>query len=349
MNEIFDNADYKIWLNELKAKIQRSQIKAALSVNAELIALYWELGRQIGEKSKAAKWGDGFILRLADDLKSEFPEMGGFSRTNLNYCRKFFEFYTQTDISGLIISPEVIGEQLVRQIPWGHHLLILKKIKSQNEAIFYIQETILNNWSRSVLSAQMESKLFERQGKALNNFENTLPKPQSDLANQILKDPYNFSFLTLEKDVQELEFERQLTKNITEFLLELGKGFAFVGRQYSLTVGEKEYKIDLLFYHLKLHCYVVIELKMKEFEPEFVGKLNFYLSAVDSLLKSAEDKPTIGILLCKDKNNLEVEFALKDINKPIGISAFEFRELPSEIQNAMPTVEELENSLMLKD
>lgn len=349
MNEIFDNTNYKIWLNELKSKIQQSQIKAALSVNAELIGLYWELGKQISEKRETAKWGDGFILQLANDLKSEFPEMGGFSKTNLNYCRKFFEFYKQTEINVLKISSDIIGEQLVRQIPWGHHLVILKKVKSHTEAIFYIQETITNNWSRSILQAQIESKLFERQGKALNNFQNTLPKPQSDLANQILKDPYNFSFLTLEKNIQELEFERQLTGNITEFLLELGKGFAFVGRQFSITVGEKEYKIDLLFYHLKLRCYVVIELKMNEFEPEFVGKLNFYLSAVDSLLKSAEDKPTIGILLCKNKNNLEVEFALKDINKPIGISEFSFNELPSEIQKAMPTVEELENSLMNKD
>jgi predicted nuclease of restriction endonuclease-like (RecB) superfamily len=188
-------------------------------------------------------------------------------------------------------------------------------------------------------------EIFERQGKSVNNFENTLPKPQSDLANQIIKDPYNFSFLTLEKNVQELEFERQLTRNITDFLLELGKGFAFVGRQYALQVGEKEYKIDLLFYHLKLRCYIVIELKMREFEPEFVGKLNFYLSAVDSLIKSDDDKPTIGILLCKNKDNFEVEFALRDVHKPIGISEFSFNELPTEIKNAMPTVEEFEKHL----
>jgi predicted nuclease of restriction endonuclease-like (RecB) superfamily len=357
MAEIVKNDDYKVWLNELKSTIQRSQIKAALSVNAELIGLYWELGRQISEKQKSASWGDKILSQLAKDLKTEFPEMGGFSKTNLVYCRKFFQFYTEDiDKKPFIESPElptVIGEQLVhqfdeqlvRQIPWGHHLVILKKVKSPSEAIFYIQETIGNNWSRSILEIQIESKLFERQGKSVNNFENTLPKPQSDLANQIIKDPYNFSFLTLEKNVQELEFERQLTRNITDFLLELGKGFAFVGRQYALQVGEKEYKIDLLFYHLKLRCYIVIELKMREFEPEFVGKLNFYLSAVDSLIKSDDDKPTIGILLCKNKDNFEVEFALRDVHKPIGISEFSFNELPTEIKNAMPTVEEFEKHL----
>jgi predicted nuclease of restriction endonuclease-like (RecB) superfamily len=255
MTKIVKNDDYKVWLNQLKSTIQRSQIKAALSVNTELIGLYWELGKQIAEKKKLAKWGDNFISQLAKDLKSEFPEMGGFSRTNLNYCRIFYDFYAQIienkEINFPTISSVVISEQVVRQIPWGHHLIILKKIKSQPEAIFYIQETIVNNWSRSILEIQIETKLFERTGNSVNNFEAALPKPQSDLANQIIKDPYNFSFLTLEKDVQELEFERQLTKNITEFLLELGKGFAFVGRQYALQVGEKEYKIDLLFYHLK--------------------------------------------------------------------------------------------------
>ena len=343
MTEIFKNEDYKIWLIELKSKIQKSQIKAALSVNAELIMLYWELGKQIAGKQEQVKWGSKFIEQLALDLKKEFPEMNGFSKTNLIYCRKFFQFYSQS--SDFI----EFGEQVVHQIPWGHHLLIMKKVKTLQEAYFYIQETIENNWSRSILSIQIESGLYKRQGKALNNFKNTLPESRSDLANQILKDPYNFSFLTLEKNVRELEFERELTKNITNFLLELGKGFAFVGRQYSLIVGEKEYKIDLLFYHLTLHCYIVIELKMTEFEPEFIGKLNFYLSAVDSLIKSDADEPTIGILLCKNKDNLEVEFALRDINKPIGISEFSFNELPPEIKNAMPTVEELENHLVLKN
>jgi predicted nuclease of restriction endonuclease-like (RecB) superfamily len=248
--------------------------------------------------------------------------------------------------------PQIAEEktrQFFSQIPWGHHVVILKKVKKLNEAIFYIRETITNNWSRAVLQIQIESNLFARQGKAVTNFAVTLPKPQSDLAIQLLKDPYNFNFLTLEKDVQELELERQLVKNITRFLLELGKGFAYLGRQYILQVGTKEYRLDLLFYHVRLRCYVVIELKTTEFEPEFVGKLNFYLSAIDELVKEPADAPTIGMLLCKTKDNLNVEFALRDINKPIGVSEFTFKELPQQIQNAMPTVEELERELFKDD
>lgn len=343
MTAIFKDKSYREWIESLKEKILGSQIKAALSVNSELIKLYWDLGRQISEKQEKEKWGSKLIDRVANDLKREFPEINGFSRTNLIYCRKFYQFYKDSE------DFLEFGEQLVHQIPWGHHLLILKKTNSPKEAVFYLQETLLNNWSRNILTLQIESRLFERQGKAITNFTNALPKAQSDLANQILKDPYNFSFLTLEKSVQELEFEKQLTQNITDFLLELGKGFAFVGRQYQIFVGEKEYKIDLLFYHLKLRCFIVIELKMGEFEPEFIGKLNFYLSAVDSLIKSEADNSTIGILLCKNKQNLEVEFALKDINKPIGISEFRFNELPTEIKTSMPTIEELENRLLNKE
>lgn len=234
-------------------------------------------------------------------------------------------------------------ENILCKIPWRHHVVILSKCKTAKEAQFYIEQTIQNNWSRSVLEMQLESKLIERQGKAQNNFELTLPKPQSDLAKETLKDPYKFDFLTLETNVQELEFEKQLTENVTNFLLELGKGFAFVGRQYPLQIGKKERKIDLLFYHLKMHCYVVIDLKMVEFEPEFAGKMNYYLSAVDKLIKTDEDKPSIGMILCKSKDNLEVEFALQDLNKPMGISEFTFSELPKNIQSNMPTVEELEN------
>ncbi len=234
-------------------------------------------------------------------------------------------------------------------IPWGHHILILQKIKNTSVATFYIQKTIENNWSRAILQMQIETNLYARQGKAINNFESVLPKPQSDLAREILKDPYNFSFLTLEQNVQELELEKQLVKNITHFLLELGKGFAYMGRQFELNVGTKNFRLDLLFYHTKLKCYVIIELKTTEFEPEFIGKLNFYLSAIDELVKDENDKPTIGILLCKSKENLVVEFALKDMNKPIGVSEFMFNELPLNIQKEMPTVEELENELFKND
>lgn len=237
------------------------------------------------------------------------------------------------------------GESILVKIPWWHHQVILTKCKHEKEALFYIQQTIFNNWSRNVLQIQIESNLFQRQGKAINNFELTLPKPQSDLARETLKDPYKFDFLTLETDIQELELEKHLTENITKFLLELGKGFAFVGRQYPLQIGNKERRIDLLFYHTRMHCYVLIDLKMGEFEPEFAGKMNYYLSAVDDLLKTERDEPSIGIILCKSKDTLDVVYALRDIKKPLGISEFTFNVLPEEVKSNMPTVAELENEL----
>lgn len=349
---------YRHWLTDLKNRIRSSQIKAAISVNKELIHLYWDIGEQITKLQAESHYGDGIISKLAIDLKSEFPDMGGFSLSNLKYCKKFYQFWNAAEKSqqtvgffkDRVISQQVVGPSdaiagIIFQIPWGHNVLILQKIKDVKEAAFYVQQTLLNNWSRSVLQMQIESNLFARQGKAVTNFSLTLPKPQSDLANQLLKDPYNFNFLTLEQDVQELDLERQLVKNITRFLLELGKGFAYMGRQYQLQVGTKEYRLDLLFYHVRLRCYVVIELKTNEFEPEFIGKLNFYLSAIDSVVKAPEDAPTIGMLLCKTKDNLIVEFALRDMNKPIGVSEFTFSELPKKIQRAMPTVEELEREL----
>lgn len=370
MEFAFPDKDYKEWLKELKARIITSQLKAAASVNTELIRLYWDIGRMIVLKQSNSIWGENFIGQVASDLRTAFPEMKGFSRSNLYYIQKFYRFYNQEDtivqqpVGQLPVHSEHSSEdiidsvnqtvefeyiklvqQLVGLIPWGHHVVILQSVKSLKEAIFYLKETATNNWSRSVLQMQIESNLYARQGKAVTNFELTLPKPQSDLANQLLKDPYNFNFLTLEQDVQELDLERQLVKNITQFLLELGKGFAYMGRQYELLVGTKEYRLDLLFYHVRLKCYVVIELKTKEFEPEFIGKLNFYLSAIDSMVKATEDGPTIGMLLCKTKDNLNVEFALRDVNKPIGVSEFTFSELPKNIQKAMPTVEELEREL----
>ncbi len=349
---------YKNWLQALKNRIRHSQIKAATSVNKELILLYWDIGRQITSLQADSHYGDGLISKLASDLKMEFPEMSGFSLSNLKYCKKFYHFWSTAVKSqqavGFFadnsISQQLVGHSepfphIILQIPWGHNVLILQKIKELKEAAFYVQHTIANNWSRSILQMQIESNLYARQGKAITNFKLTLPKPQSDLANQLLKDPYNFSFLTLEQNVQELDLERQLVKNITQFLLELGKGFAYMGRQFEVQVGTKEYRLDLLFYHVRLKCYVVIELKTKEFEPEFIGKLNFYLSAIDSIVKSPEDGPTIGMLLCRTKDNLNVEFALRDVNKPIGVSAFTFNELPVNIQSAMPTVEELEKEL----
>ena len=236
--------------------------------------------------------------------------------------------------------------QLLTQLPWGHIKLIINKIKKQPQAEFYIQQTIQNNWSRDVLGLQIKTNLYQRQGKSITNFKNTLPEPFSDLAQQTIKDPYIFDFLTLSSKAKERDIEKQLIQHITHFLLELGSGFAFIGKQYRLEIADSEYFIDLLFYHIHLKCYVVIELKNTKFIPEYAGKLNFYLSAVDSIIKREDDKPTIGILLCRDKNNIEAEFALRDINKPMGISEFQFTEiLPDELKSNLPTIEEIENEL----
>jgi len=372
------DTNYKNWIASLKDKIRSAQIKAALSVNEQMIMLYWDIGKSIFEKQQEHNWGSKIVEQMAIDLKRELPDTNGFSRTNLFAMRKFYLFYATSELvhqvggqlenasfeetnklvqqpAGLIqgnknqIVQQVAGllhpNCILCKIPWWHHNVIMSKCSTINEAHFYFQQTIQNNWSRNVLEIQISSRLINRLGKAQNNFELTLPKPQSDLAKETLKDPYKFDFLTLEADVQELELEKQLTENITKFLLELGKGFAFVGRQYPLQIGSKERKLDLLFYHLKMHCYVVIDLKTGEFEPEFAGKMNFYLSAVDDLLKTEIDQPSIGIILCKSKDSLDVEYALRDISKPLGISEFTFNELPENIKKNMPTVEELENEL----
>jgi predicted nuclease of restriction endonuclease-like (RecB) superfamily len=279
--------------------------------------------------------------------------MKGLSRTNLSYAKQFFEFYqssiVQQAVGQLQISDTLnnkITQQLIMQIPWGHNILIFSKANDVNEAHFYIQETIENGWSREVLALQIKTNTYNRQGKAITNFKSTLPDPLSELAQQTLKDPYVFDFLTLTKPYQERDIEQQLISHITKFLLELGKGFAFIGQRYHLEVGETDYYLDLLFYHTKLKCYVVIELKNTKFIPEYAGKLNFYLSAVDTLVKQDDDKPTIGILLCRDKNNFETEFALRDINKPMGVSEFELTEiLPDDLKSDLLSIEEFEQEL----
>jgi predicted nuclease of restriction endonuclease-like (RecB) superfamily len=363
--------EYKNWIVELKSKVRGSQIKAAIAVNSALIQFYWELGKMIAEKENV--WGSKLIERVAKDLKEEFPEIKGLSSSNLKYCKRFFQFYyvqlvqqpvglisqqvvDQLEISEMPIRQQVVDQikntdneqliivqQLVAQIPWGHNIFIFTKSKDTNEAIFYIQKTIENNWSRDVLDTQIRANLYERRGKLVNNFEATLPEPLSDLAIQTFKDPYIFDFLTLAEGYREKDIEKQLVQHITKFLLELGKGFAFVGQQYHLQIAENNYYLDLLFYHIKLKCYVVIELKNTKFIPEYAGKLNFYLSAVDSLVKDETDNATIGILLCKNKNNIEAEFALRDIGKPIGISEINFTGiLPENLKSSLPTIEELE-------
>jgi predicted nuclease of restriction endonuclease-like (RecB) superfamily len=364
------NEQYIVWIQELKQKIHSAQLKASVAVNVQMLMLYWDIGKSIVEKQNQFAWGSKIVEQMAKDLKHELPDTNGFSRTNLFAMRKFYLFYKDcndihrfdelketaalnpgNETSGLEnkLVQQPVGqlpqESILCKIPWGHHVSLLNKCYNHNDALFYIQQTIQHNWSRNVLEIQIESKLIKRQGKALNNFELTLPKIQSDLAKETLKDPYKFDFLTLEADVQELHLEKMLTDNISKFLLELGKGFAFVGRQYPLQVGNKERKIDLLFYHLKMHCFIVIDLKMGEFEPEFAGKMNYYLSAVDKLLKTEHDNPSIGIILCKTKDRIEVEYALQDIQKPMGISEFTFNELPVDIQKNMPTIEEIEHEL----
>ena len=370
---------YADFLAEVKIQIKSSQAKAALSVNASLIAMYWNIGAMIAENQALFEGRNDFIDQLAKDIQHEFSRIKGFSKRNLFSIRKFYLFFSGDSVQQLVALKtenqsnegvqQLVGlnetvansvQQLVAlnektseilkllvQIPWGHHVLILTKVKDAEAAYFYLQQTVENNWSRAVLTLHIEQNLFARQGKAINNFKETLPEQQAKLAQQILKDPYNFGFLTLEAKVQELEIEKSLTEHITKFLLELGKGFAFIGRQYKLKIGTKEYFLDQLFYHIRLRCFVVIELKSFEFEPEFAGKLNFYLSAVDDLLRTETDNATIGILLCKSRDKIEVEYALRDINKPIGVSEFTFTEiLPEDLKKEIPTVEEFEAELI---
>lgn len=348
-------AEYNTWLITIKQRVSAARIRVALAASSELISFYYELGAQIADREEQAKWGSGFIDAFSRDLRQAFPEMSGFSPKNLRYCRAFFRFYCEPSIWQQVVAklPDqsltgVDSETaaLLARIPWGHHIQIFTKCDNLDQARFYLNQTIEQGWSRDVLAMQLKSNLYARLGKAVNNFSRTLPVPQSDLAKQTLKDPYTFDFMAMAEPYNELDVERQLTQHITQFLLELGKGFAFVGRQYHLEIAGNDYYIDLLFYHITLKCYVVVELKNRKFIPEYAGKLNFYLSAVDSLLKREDDQPTIGLLLCRDKNNIEVEFALRDMNKPMGVSEYTLVEtLPDNLKGALPSVEEIESDL----
>jgi len=329
--------EYLNWIGELKAKIRKVRTRIALSVNSAVIELYWEIGKDIYLKQEDAKWGSKIIDQIAIDLKRDFPDIKGLSRRNIYAMRQFYLFYS---------NEFEFVPQAVAQIPWGHNRLIISKLDNTEEALFYVNESINNAWSRELLEIEIKDKLFQRKGKAITNFKETLPQKQSDLAINILKDPYNFDFLGLENNALEKAIEDEITKHITKFLLELGKGFAFVGRQYKIEVSETDYYIDLLFYHLELQCYVVVELKAGKFKPEFAGKLNFYLSAVDSQLKKETDYPSIGIILCKKKDKIEVEYSLRDINKPLGISEYHLTEaIPENIKAQLPSIEEIENEL----
>ena len=347
---------YREWLSILKAQVRSTQLKAAVAVNEELLRFYWSLGQDIITRQKNADWGSGFLKQLSLDLLAEFPEMKGFSYRNLRYMRQWVAFYSE-DSQSLGLNDTPVWQQPVARlkepqhlpmthIPWGHNIVIVSKCESVDEALFYVQKTLDHGWSRSVLVHQIESGLWQRQGKAITNFGSVLPPPQSNLATQTLKDPYLFDFLTLTETHNERELERGLVNNITHFLLELGVGFAYIGRQVPIQVGEREFFLDLLFYHTRLRCYVVVELKIVDFEPEHAGKLNFYLKAVDSQLKHPDDAPSIGMLLCKHKDKTVVEYALSDVHKPIGVSEYQLtHSLPETLKPSLPSIEELEAEL----
>jgi len=327
---------YAELLHDLKQRIRNAQVRASLAVNQELVLLYWQIGREILTRQERESWGARVIDRLSADLRSAFPEMKGFSPRNLKYMRAFAEAW----------SDEAIVQQLVAQIPWGHNVRILDFVKQPSEREWYVRATLQHGWSRDVLVHQIEAGLHRRQGMALTNFDRVLPSPQSDLAQQITKDPYNFDFLMLGPDAHERDLERGLLEHLRDFLLELGVGFAFIASQYRLQVGGDEFSIDLLFYHLKLRAYVVIDLKMQAFKPEFAGKMNFYLSAVNDLLRHPDDQPSIGLILCKTRDRVVAEYALRDVAKPIGVSEYQLAEaLPEKLKGALPTIEELESEL----
>jgi predicted nuclease of restriction endonuclease-like (RecB) superfamily len=333
-------ADYPEWLTELKYRIHSAQQRAALAVNRELVLLYWQIGQDILMRQNQQGWGAKVIDRLAQDLRNAFPDMKGFSPRNLKYMRAFAEAWPDAEFVQAVLA----------QLPWYHQLALLDKLKTEAERRWYVAKTLEHNWSRNVLVMQIETRLFERSGTAITNFEDRLPKPQSDLARESLKDPYRFDFLGLTEEAQEREIENALVRHVTEFLLELGAGFAFVGRQVLLDVGGDEFFIDLLFYHLKLRCYVVIELKAGAFKPEHLGQLGFYLTAVDRQIKDEHDSPTIGLLLCKSKNKVVAEYALSDKTQPMGIAEYKLLEsLPAELQTSLPSIEAIEQALQHTD
>lgn len=367
--------NYPDWFADWKNRIRSAQIKAALHVNRELLLLYWELGRDIAEKQQHAAWGEGLIPRFAKDLKAAFPQLTGFSRTNLFYIRKWFLFYQdhiepilqgaeQLNSSGPPPSAQTtipIVQQLAGQlyvfdnkqlaffvsVPWGHHQIVLDKCKTTSEAIFYLKKTVQNNWSRDALRAQMGQNLYEREGRAITNFQWTLPKPQSDLAIETFKNPYLFDFLNVGKKALERDIEQAMICHVERVLLELGQGFAFLGRQFKITVAEEDYFIDLLFYHTRLHCFVVVDLKADKFKPEYAGKLNFYCAVADDLLRSGLDQATIGLLLCRESGKkTTVEYALRNINTPLGVAEYVLTQhLPEALRDVLPTVEQLEAEL----
>ena len=364
-----DLAFYGGLLTEIKDRIRQAQTKATLSANTEMVLMYWDIGRMIQQRQQMEGWGAGIIPRLARDIRNELPEIKGFSERNIGYMIRFFREYEEpsilqqavaklpeasTRVETLLRTEAKIGisdhnqslQQLVAKIPWGHNILLMEKVKDLPTRFWYMRQTIEQGWSRDTLATMIRGKAYDRQGQTVSNFSAHLPEPQSELAQQVLKDPYFFDFLTLEEPFHERELETGLIRHLEKFLLELGSGFAFVGRQYHLEVSDKDFYLDLLFYHLKLRCFIVVELKKGDFKPEYAGKMNFYCSVVDDQLKQEIDQPTIGLIICQTKDRILTEYALRDINKPIGISDYELtRALPENLKSSLPTVEEIEAEL----
>ena len=364
------DSDYNAWIQELGKRYQCSQIKASVAVNKEMLLFYWSLGRDIVGMQAENRYGSGFYTTLSRDLKEALPNANCFSITNLKYMKRFFELFPEDAIRNrpqvgddfgdnpiahqfgaqLELKPAsnhiVLGNELF-SVPWGHIKLLLDRCKGNRaKAEFYIHETVQNGWSRAMLLNHLDAALYERQGKAMSNFKTALPEPQSDLAQQVTRDPYQFDFLTIRKDFDERELKDALVDNISSFLLEMGAGFSFIGREYRLVVGETELWVDLLFYHFKLRCFVVVEVKVVPFEPGFIGQLGTYVSAVNHLLKGGDDQPTIGLLICKTKDDVLAQYALEGSGQPIGISEYGFSQaMPEELKSSLPTIEEIEAEL----
>ena len=371
-------AGYAPFLKAVKDRIRVAQVRATLSANAELICLYWDIGRAVDAMQREKGWGAAVIPRLARDISSDMPEVKGFSERNIGYMIRFAREYgarpilqqpvaksagpgkvpqaaaqlpdgetVQTPPAKSTASDDrVILQQLAAKLPWGQNVLLLEKVRDLSARLWYVQQTIEHGWSRNVLAFQISGRAHERRGKAVHNFHATLPPPQSDLAEQVLKDPYIFDFLTLAEPFRERELELALLDQVQKFLLELGQGFAFVGRQYHLEAGVDDFYLDLLFYHLRLRCFVVVDLKRGPFKPEYAGKMNFYCSVIDDRLRHPDDKPTVGLILCQEKNRVVAEYALKGVQKAIGISGYRLtRALPKAFRSSLPTVDQMESEL----
>ena len=329
---------YLKFIEEVKSEIQKQRISVVLNANSSMICLYWNIGRSILKKQEEEGWGAKIIDRMAKDLKEAFPEMSGFSPRNIKYMRKFAESWPDFEIV----------QRVVAQIPWRTNISLMDKLKDEESRIWYAYKVIENGWSKTILDLQIESRLMERSGRSVNNFSEALPPADSDMVNQAFKDPYLFDFLGTDMPRREIEIERQLTEHIQSFLLELGQGFAFVGRQVHLEVGGDDFYLDLLFYHLKLRCFVVVELKACDFEPGFISQLNMYQNVVDDILRHPDDKPTIGLLLVKGKNETVVEYSLAGYQNPIGVAEWKnqiAKALPEELRSSLPSIEDIEKEL----